>query len=514
MGAQSDIYRNLAGRFEYEQVLIAAGTLFIVAVTGLAVWRLYFHQLARFPGPKIAALTDYYVTYYDLVKYGATVHQLEVLHQRYGPVVRIGPNKLHFSDLKAFDDIYRNNRFIKDRWFYDCFLEQESSFGYIDQRLAKERKDILRPLFSRTGVLRLEHVIQDAVDRFIDTLGILTSSKEPIDLHLGFMAISMEIITTYCFAKSYNTISSPGFRHPVSISLLETSFPLFLMQHFPILTPFLMGMPPWLARVVSPGAYHFQRFRQSLEDQVDEILNDPTSLDRAEHEIIYHHLLNPKTGAPPPEHSSLIAEASVMVAAGSDTVANTCMMGVFRTLSDKNIEQKLRQELAEAWPEVDERMSLERLEKLPYLTAVIKESLRLSHGVVSPLPRIVPHETRIGDVVVPQSTIVGMGQSFVHLNPDIFPNPKAFDPSRWFGKNASDLESYLVPFSKGPRSCLGLNLAWAELYLILGTLFRKVDLELFGTLPSDFDWGAFLVPRYHGTLRVKVIDVQGTREVQ
>ncbi|KAJ2928512.1 hypothetical protein H1R20_g8587, partial [Candolleomyces eurysporus] len=178
-------------------------------------------------------------------------------------------------------------------------------------------------------------------------------------------------------------------------------------------------------------------------------------------------------------------------------------MGVFRILSDKSVERKLRQELAEAWPEVDERISLERLEKLPYLTAVIKESLRLSHGVVSPLPRIVPHETRIGDVVVPQSTIVGMGQSFVHLNPDIFPNPKAFDPSRWLGENTSDLESYLVPFSKGPRSCLGLNLAWAELYLILGTLFRKVDLELFETLPSDFDWGAFLVPRYHGTLRVK-----------
>ena len=114
MGAQSDIYQNLAGRFTHEQVAIVAGTLLVVAVTGLSVWRLYFHQLARFPGPKIAALTDYYVTYYELVKYGATVQQLEVLHQRYGewipdlnkrethcvfdsipgPVVRIGPNKV------------------------------------------------------------------------------------------------------------------------------------------------------------------------------------------------------------------------------------------------------------------------------------------------------------------------------------------------------------------------------------------------------------------------------------
>jgi cytochrome P450 len=50
-----------------------------------------------------------------------------------------------------------------------------------------------------------------------------------------------------------------------------------------------------------------------------------------------------------------------------------------------------------------------------------------------------------------------MGQSFVHLNPDIFPSPKVFDPSRWLGEHANDLESYLVPFSKGPRSCLGIK---------------------------------------------------------
>ncbi|KAJ2912323.1 hypothetical protein MD484_g8092, partial [Candolleomyces efflorescens] len=265
---------------------------------------------------------------------------------------------------------------------------------------------------------------------------------------------------------------------------------------------------------MSPGAYHFQLFRQSLIDQIDEILSDPTSLDRAEHEIIYHHLLNPKTGAPPPERLSLVAEASVMVAAGSDTVANASMVGVFHILSDKDVEQKLRQELSEAWPEVDGRMSLERLEKLPYLTAVIKESLRLSQGIVSPLPRILTCETKIGGVVVPENTVVGMGQSFVHFNPDIFPNPKAFDPSRWLVENASELESYLVSFSKGPRSCLGMNLAWAELYLILGNLFRKVDLEMFETRPSDLEWGAFLVPRFHGTLRVKVIDVKGARESQ
>ena len=88
-----------------------------------------------------------------------------------------------------------------------------------------------------------------------------------------------------------------------------------------------------------------------------------------------------------------------------------------------------------------------------------------------------------------------MGATILHKNPEIFPNPTVFDPSRWLQENCSELEKYLVSFSKGPRSCLGIkyvfassirsvsqantifySLAWCELYLILGTVFRKLDL--------------------------------------
>lgn len=84
----SDIYQSLTGHLLSSErpyaITIVAATALIIAVTGLSVWRLHFHPLARFPGPRLAALTDYYVTYYDLVKKGATVRQLERLHERYG----------------------------------------------------------------------------------------------------------------------------------------------------------------------------------------------------------------------------------------------------------------------------------------------------------------------------------------------------------------------------------------------------------------------------------------------
>jgi len=156
-------------------------------------------------------------------------------------------------------------------------------------------------------------------------------------------------------------------------------------------------------------------------------------------------------------------------------------------------------ELEEAWPEKDQKMGHEALEKLPYLTAVIKESLRMAYGVVSPLPRIVgPSSAEIAGVHIPAGTVVSIGTTFLHDNPDIFADPMSFSPERWLQPNSPELENYLVPFSKGPRSCLGINLAWCELYLLFGNVFRKLHMTVYDTTADDFKFREYFVPRYTG----------------
>jgi cytochrome P450 len=111
-------------------------------------------------------------------------------------------------------------------------------------------------------------------------------------------------------------------------------------------------------------------------------------------------------------------------------------------------------------------------------TAVIKESLRMAHGVVTPLPRIVgPTDAEISGFIVPAGvriscfyksvvysltddliqTVVSMGATILHKNGDIFPDPLTFQPERWLKEDSTELEKYLVAFSKGPRSCLGIK---------------------------------------------------------
>ena len=70
-------------------------TIVLLYVLSLIIYRLYFHPLAKFPGPKIAACTTLYEFYYDVVKDGQYIWQIKDLHQEYGeyPAAR-------YADLK------------------------------------------------------------------------------------------------------------------------------------------------------------------------------------------------------------------------------------------------------------------------------------------------------------------------------------------------------------------------------------------------------------------------------
>ena len=82
-----------------------------------------------------------------------------------------------------------------------------------------------------------------------------------------------------------------------------------------------------------------------------------------------------------------------------------------------------------------------------------------------------------------------MSSVMMHDNPDIFPDPRAFKPERWLQPNSAHLKKYLVPFSKGSRQCLGMQLAYCELYLIMAALYApgRFDFELFETDITDVE---------------------------
>lgn len=107
---------------------------------------------------------------------------------------------------------------------------------------------------------------------------------------------------------------------------------------------------------------------------------------------MYHQLMNEeayKTKTVPSERS-LYEEGVNFLFAGADTTGNALMLGSYYLLKSPKAYHTFKQELQELWPVLEQEPNLQDLENLPYLNAVIKESLRMTTGVVTGLLRIVP----------------------------------------------------------------------------------------------------------------------------
>ncbi|KAJ7601968.1 cytochrome P450 [Roridomyces roridus] len=444
--------------------------------------------LKDIPGPRLARCTRWYRAYFDVLCDGGFLKHLQGLHARYGPVVRIGPNEVHFSDVAAFHSIYSSrSTFTKDPALYNAFKQDLSSFGFVDPHKAKQRRDLLGPLFSRRATLDLECTIQEKVDKLVSRI-LSYENGGPCNLFMAFRSATLDIITSYCFAQSFDALDHPNFHHPILSAILSGVTAIWTFKYFPSLYFIADRMPGWLIHRILPVSKGYTDLFAFLSRHIDSIIADPSQLDTADHQTIYHHLLHPNLAKHDvPSRKSLLDESLTLLGAGSETVGNVVTTGVFHVTRDERISRTLRAELDQEWPDVHARMNYQALEKLPYLTAVIKESVRLAHGVVTPIPRVVgPSDAFIAGVHIPAGTVVSSGITFIHENPDIFEHPQKFWPERWLKQDGSSNDNFFVPFSKGPRTCLGVNLAWCELYLLFGNTFRKVDFRVHETGLEDF----------------------------
>jgi cytochrome P450 len=128
--------------------------------------------------------------------------------------------------------------------------------------------------------------------------------------------------------------------------------------------------------------------------------------------------------------------------------------------------------------------------QLPYLHAVIEESLRIYPPVADTLPRVTPPEgAAIAGQWVPGNTSVGFNQWSGYHDPANFADPEVFAPERFLpdppAKYMNDNKEALQPFSVGPRNCLGKNLAYNEMRSLLARVIYAYDMEL---CPESQNW--------------------------
>lgn len=177
------------------------------------------------------------------------------------------------------------------------------------------------------------------------------------------------------------------------------------------------------------------------------------------------------------------------VTAGSDTTASTMCAAVYYVLRHRAVHERLRDELHGAnlttpaqWKEV---------RNLPYLDAVMRESMRVHPGVGLLVERIVPKGgfSLPDGRFVPEGTVVGMNPWVINRNRAVFGDePDAFIPERWlqakgesdeaFQARLSKMKSSDFTFGAGPRVCLGKHISQLESYKFVATVFHQFDVSV------------------------------------
>ena len=456
----------------------------------LEIYRLFFHKLASFPGPKLAALTYWFEFYYDVYPYK---HQyawkIREMHEQYGPssiplsafgvlgsprfkltpyigpVVRINPSILHIYDPDYLDEIWPSShrKRNRDAWFMSIGKSGPLSLSILqtaDHDLHRKRRSVINPLFSKRSIQALERsVVQRRVFNLCDRLAGTHHESTVVNLSHAVTGLTLDVINEYCFGDDSGNLRKAEYGKAYYDFVHEGAQTRAPMRHFPGPFRLFVTAPPWIAKYINPYFVLLDEYNTMLTKKIKAVWAEEGSGRGKSEEgrrTVFHEFRD--SNEPPEEKSMdrLLEEANVLLGAGTETTARTICVTAFYLVENPSCLKRLREELWTVMPTPDADVNLSKLESLPYLSAVVNEGLRTAHAVSTRMPRVATQEDLVyKQWTIPRGTPICQSGYLHHTNPSIFPEPLTFQPERWI--KDPGLSKYQMAFGRGSRICLGMQ---------------------------------------------------------
>ncbi|PWI66535.1 hypothetical protein PCL_04948 [Purpureocillium lilacinum] len=295
--------------------------LVFIMLVGTAIYRLYLHPLAKFPGPRLAALTSWYECYYDLVKDGQFLWEIERMHQVYGPIVRINPREIHINDASFYDEIYApaSKRRDKDEQYVLVDAAPGSTFSTVQSDLHRRRSAAILPFLSKKAVRNYEPVMRGKIERLCSHLAGTIERKRPVAILDFATGLTIEIISSYAYGgDGYPCLDSDELGSQWRRTLTAADEETALLRHFYWIHGLAKLMPGALIARLRPELAVLIRWQEQISRETvavcakyrDGILQPGT---------IFYALLD--SDLPPEEKEPwrLSSEAQNLLHAGSET---------------------------------------------------------------------------------------------------------------------------------------------------------------------------------------------------
>ncbi|KAL2075819.1 hypothetical protein VTL71DRAFT_762 [Oculimacula yallundae] len=440
---------------------------------------------------------------------------IHAAHQKYGPVIRLAPNELSVNGLAGLRTVYGGG-FEKGQW-YSIFDNYgvPCMFSSWDSKAHSVRKRMLSNIYSKSTIHNSPALAAQAqVIIFDRLLPLLTDASTPrrfpngIDIHEIWSSTTMDFIAAYQFGlKNGSDFLTNETARKSWLKLYHSRKTyVFWSQELPRFSRFLRKLniyliPRWVdtnnreleawtqERCDSTSAY----LRDGSADKDEDPANEPvvfkavlTGIEKEQKTKGDSSILSPNILKYP--ELSMASEMIDHMAAGHETSGIMLTYISWYLSQDIDLQDRLRAELLTLSP----NMSLSSanptipnskdLDSLPFLHAILMETLRTNAAIPGSLPRMTPYPVcTIGDYSgIPGGVRVNAQAYSVHRNEQVYPDPEKWDYTRWLDdengyneEQRKERDRWFWAFSSGGRMCVGSNFAMHELKLVVAAVYAN-----------------------------------------
>ena len=310
---------------------------------------------------------------------GQRIFYVDSLHRKYGPYVRISPTEIAVNDPAGFKRIHSATAgFEKSRWYFDTvFNDRATLFTMTDNKTHAKRRRLLAKGFSKSNLRQSwEQVIRDNIELAVSQMRTEFRAKGTCDVFKWWTLMATDTSTHIMFGECFNTLQHGEVNEYIEI--LQ-----YAMQgggigaELPLVRIVGSRLPFRSARqMFGDGSYLYDFGRVAIKNM------------KASHgsQNIFANMMAESEKGEYLSEEDVIAEATALIVAGTDTTAVTLTYLVWAVLSRSDLQRAVEEEVGKLKPEFNEA----DVEQLPLLNAVIEETLRLYGAAPGMLPRMVP----------------------------------------------------------------------------------------------------------------------------
>ncbi|CAG2108246.1 unnamed protein product, partial [Medioppia subpectinata] len=364
----------------------------------------------------------------------------------------------------------------------------------------KRVRSITTPVFTSGKMRRMYPLVRQSVEGFMNTLSEYVKDKHEIDVKDMYGCLTMDVIANCAFATKTNAFKDPNNVFVVNARNVF-KFPVLKLMSMLLLPQFVLNRLKFKTLMNEKSVDFFSailrqilRVREKLEtksiDLIDlmmrakegkDNINDESDrheshhINQGEEELeIEKKILNIKTSNKFITEDEIIAQGFLVFVAGYETTATTLSFCSYELALNPDVQQKLYEEVMSSM-DINGEIDYEVLTKLPFLDAVIAETLRL-HSPVVKLGKIAAQDYKLGNtgITIYKGQVVEIPVHAIHHSEDFYPNPEKFIPDRFLPENRHKIIPYTyLPFGSGPRNCIGMRFALMEAKLGLAHIIRR-----------------------------------------